>query len=63
MHPAVQGHNESTFFEKSGEFLSSSHSAIEEVMSGHLDISHSLQDRVEVRSHGQTIDQIRMWAS
>lgn len=46
------GQDEAAMFEVSGIFLSSHHSALEEVMSGHIDILQALQARVEVGHHG-----------
>jgi hypothetical protein len=47
---AVRGHAEASPFEVSGEFLSSTHQAIEEIVSGHQDMNETLQARLEVRN-------------
>ena len=41
----------SDLFEVSGKFLSSRHSALEEVLSDHHDVCHALQLRLEVSPH------------
>ena len=46
---AVHGHAEATFFEVSGEFLSRTHQAIEDITSGHQDMKDTLLVRYEVR--------------
>ena len=47
---AVRGHAEASPFEVSGEFLSSTHMAIEDLVSGHQDMKDTLQARLEVRN-------------
>lgn len=50
------GQDEVAMFEVSGTFLSSRHSTLEEVVSGHKDIIQALQARVEVSSLGCVVD-------
>ncbi len=45
-YPSMSTQN--NLFEVSGEYLSSSYSAVEEVTSGHTDIELSLQTRIKV---------------
>ncbi len=54
--PSMIGQDEVAMFEVSGTFLSSRHSTLEEVVSGHKDIIQALQARVEVSSLGCVVD-------
>ena len=45
---ALRGHAEASPFEVSGEFLSTTHHTIEDITSGHQDMKHTLEGRLEV---------------